>query len=539
MSNEQDKKRLRSYLNSTIRGQNTDAILEALSTGVQHLRENTEAIHDMLYITKAVGRYLDARLSDSNITRPDLVGLSDEVFREIGIEIKNRKQVRDLILNILRIIYGEDYTRATMDASELEPYLLEDGDTLIIQYDDTDPVEIVFSSQDFTNIGNATAQEISDVITKQINNLGANGAAFSNDDGLGNCVRLISEVDGPVSSVKILGGKAQNKLRFPSIRPTSAQITTEWTLEPKDGGVVRATWTGGPNPSIGKVRKGNYVNIYGSAFSPINRGTFTVTAVQGGDLGNAYVEFDNPLGIAEVVLQGDLEGMLFYSIEKTTILSKLTYASMYHTQDNLLEIFMPATTRVIRRDRIGAAHLPDAGVPATEGNEGPYLFDETKPYVIGSEQCLTTSNIDLADSSIIQVDNASDFPDAEGQLIFGFGTEKEEGPIPYIARPSGTSIIIDPSYKFQQTHGVGTDISLVASNLAMEVASDGTDYAVYLTDTVSGRLYAEELIDLVVASGIRVAITILYPNPIGLENWNKDDPEAQEAWKAIWGPDLT
>ena len=37
----------------------------------------------------------------------------------------------------------------------------------------------------------------------------------------------------------------------------------------------------------------DYVNIFGAAFNVENRGTFTVSSVQGGLVGQAYVEFDN------------------------------------------------------------------------------------------------------------------------------------------------------------------------------------------------------------------------------------------------------
>src|SRR6185369_9200976 len=103
----QQKARLRAYLNPSIRGPNTEAVLESLATGAAHLINNVEAVNDQLYIVKAQGRYLDQRMADRDITRPDNVGLSDEVFRDIGIQISNRKQVRDLMMNILRIMYGE------------------------------------------------------------------------------------------------------------------------------------------------------------------------------------------------------------------------------------------------------------------------------------------------------------------------------------------------------------------------------------------------------------------------------------------------
>lgn len=527
------KARLRAYLNPSIQGPNTEAILEALATGAAHMINNIEAVNDQLYIVKAQGRYLDQRMADRDITRPDNVGLSDEVFREIGIEVSNRKQVRDLMMNILRIIYGEEFTRATVDSAGLEPYSLKDGDTLVIEYDDQEPVEVTFKTAQFSSIAAATAQEVADAITKEIRRLGRKGAAIAKDDGIGGYVEIISETDGPASAVRVTGGRAQNELKFSSIRPTSGQALTQWTLSLIAGGSVRATWTGGPDPSIGKVKKGDYVNIFGTAFDANNRGTFTVTKVQGGVVNDAYYEFVNANGVAQTTVQGAIDGMLFFNPVRNTIVSKKNYASLYQTESRLLEIFIPATTKVVRRDRKGAAHLQDSG-PSGEGNEGPYIFDSSKGYLIGGEECNTTEEINANTNMIIHVDNASDLPDTPGGLIFAFGTSTEEGPVPYIARPSSNSLVIDPSYRFENVHPAGTNISLVAQGFAYEPTKDGSDYPFYITDIVSGRIYAEYLLNLVAATGINVAITILYPEDIGLGKWG--DSVNSEKYD-IWGED--
>jgi len=531
---EEQKERLRKYLSPTIRGTNVDKVLESLASGAAHLINNVEAVNNQLYIVTASGRYLDQRMADRNITRPDNVGLSDEIFREIGIEISNRKQVRDLIMNILRIMYGEEFTRATLVSSELETYALEDGDNLLIQYDDSDTIEIIFKTSQFSSIATATAQEVADVITKSIRSLGQTGSAVAKDDGAGNFVQLISETDGPSSSVRVLGGKAQNKLKFPQIRSTTGLATTQWTFTVEAGGLVRATWTGGSDPSIGKVQKNDYVNIFGTSFDTDNRGTFTITKVQGGLVGSAYVEFVNINGVAEVALQGTDEGMLFFNPKKHTIISKNNFAAVYQTEDKLLEIFMPATARVIKRNRQGAAHLHDSG--ASVGDQyGPYIYDPSKPFLIGGEEATTSEVVDADTSRIINVADSSQIPDEAGNLIFGFGTSLEEGPVPYIARPSNNTILIDPSYKFENTHPAGTNISLVAQNYVFDVTKDGSDYPFYITDIVSGRLFAEELVDLVVATGINVVITILYPGDEGLGRWSKPTSEKYQ----VWGGDVS
>ena len=100
----QEYKRLRSYLNPYINGKNTDAVLNALANSDStYLINNIAAVNDQLYIATASGTYLDERLAQYGISRPPNVGLSDEIFSEIGIAIKNRKQVRDLINIAVRL----------------------------------------------------------------------------------------------------------------------------------------------------------------------------------------------------------------------------------------------------------------------------------------------------------------------------------------------------------------------------------------------------------------------------------------------------
>src|SRR5262249_47676313 len=103
------KKLLRKFLNKEIAAPGTDAVLDGLSAPAAHLIKNVEAVHDSLYIVSAEGKYLDQRLADREFIRPGLVGLDDDVFRELGIAVTNRKQVRDLINGILEIIYGIEY----------------------------------------------------------------------------------------------------------------------------------------------------------------------------------------------------------------------------------------------------------------------------------------------------------------------------------------------------------------------------------------------------------------------------------------------
>jgi hypothetical protein len=673
MAREEEYKRLRKLLNPAIHGPNTDAVLWALASGTEKLIDNVEAVHDQIYIATAEGRYLDQRLADANLIRPPTVGLSDDVFRDIGISVLNTKQIRDLILKILGTMFGEDAIRATSISGAYEPYNLDDGDTLIIQYDGADPITITFESSQFANINTATAQEVADAITRSIRKQGKIGSAVVKDDGTNKFVELLSNTPSPSSSIKVLGGKAQNVLLFREARPTSATASTQWTVSAQAGGIIRYTWSGGANPSVGKVRKNDYVNIYGPGFNNANRGTFTVIDVRGGSVNNAYFEIENPNGVSEIAVQGTNNGVLFFNPYRMTILDKTRYAAVYQAEQRLLEILIPATTKVVRRDKAGAAHihgsafittttyndgqnqvtditfpspgaisdgqyfllntpttlyyvyfdttggnLVDPAIPGRTGirinisslttatqvaqevakevsgtihfsaanpstptarianadvgaitphsngnvpgisfsvyqtgvnasvvttsvpnpdeqftdNFGPYLYDPSQPFTISDKGSTLTAQASPTTNKIIQVANANNFPDSQGFIILGYGTSRQEGPIPYLARPSSNSLLLNPSYRIKNTHPVGTDVALVASNGPVIISKTGTDLPFYLTDVVAGRVYAEDLIKMVVATGIRLVITILYPGDEGLSKWGTKDSETP----IIWGP---
>lgn len=531
---EEQYKRLRSYLSPYIKGPNTDAILEALAVGnAAYLINNVRAVNDQLYIATASGRYLDERLADAGIVRPPSVGLSDEVFREIGIEVKNRKQVRDLINNLLNAIFGDEFVRATSPARAFAPYHLQDGDTLIINFDENVTVPVTFRTAMFQNIAAATAQEVADAITKDLRALGYKGTAVAKDDGNGPFVQLISDTVGAASSVTILGGRAQNELLFDAPVSAGGNMSTQWTLSLQPGGVIRYTWTGGANPQLGKLNPGNYVNIYGGGFgSSSNEGSYTITSAVGGPSGTAYFEVVNPLGTPGIIVQGTGDAVRFYNPIRKTLASRLAYAAVYQVDSRMLQIFLPAATKVVRRERVGSAHLHDPSDPVSlePHQEGPYMYDISQPYTVSHIGTTLAQSLDGTMPRVITVADSSLFPDSQGNIILGYGTSKQEGPIPYIARPSGNTLLISPAYTIKNVHASGTDVALVAEKAPANISRDGLDYPFYITDVVSGRIYAQNLINSIAATGINIVFTILYPSDIGLGKWGTIFSENPTIW---------
>ena len=57
---------------------------------------------------------------------------------------------------------------------------------------------------------------------------------------------------------------------------------------------------------------------------------------------------------------------------------------------------------------------------------------------------------------------------------------------------------------------------LVQSKSPVVLPSNGTGYEFFITDVVSGRIYAESLINQVIAAGMTIIFSVLYPDDIGL-----------------------
>lgn len=639
---EQEKKRLRSYLNPYIKGEAVDAVLKSLATASSYLVNSAQAVNNSLYVVTAQGVYLDLKLADYGISRDPVAGIGDEIFRTIGIQVKNRKQVRDLINNILDAVFGDQFVKATSNAQNLEPYALVDGDTLVINFDGANTSTITFSADQFTDIGAATAQEVADAISIGLSVLGLSGSAILNNDGNGNYVQLISSTIGATSSITVLGGRAQNVLLFDSLDTTNGNFSTQWSILSELGGKQRFTWTGtGANPNLDKLKMGDYVNIYGGGFaSSPNQGTFSVLA-----FGEFYFEIYNPQGTTGVVTQGlftpgNIDNVVqFYTPIRETILSKKYYGAVYQTQSNILQIFMPATTQVIQRSRIGAAFfhgvseqpvkqlifplgsdvpssgqaeyflidsfgtpsnryvwlnvsggsnmdpapagftgievtinssdsaatvankaytaivaslplltyevldnvititsvvsstIPDAG-PSTPSTLGSYVFDTQQGFVVGGAATTLTEDVNGESNRVITVASSDGFPNTSGYLVIGYGTELQEGPIPYIAVPSTGSILISPTYFIQNDHPSGSSVFLITQKAPVVLPSDGSYYQPYLTDTANGRVYAQNLINSITAAGVTVIYTILYPNDEGLGKWGTPYSEIS----TIYGP---
>ena len=289
-------KRLRSYANPAIKGPFTTALLAALAAGDSMNEANLLAAKPQMFIATATGTFLDRLFAKIGITRPAGVGIDDTLFRQMGIAITANKLVRNIFLEVLEIFYGVDAVRANVLSGTPEGYVLKDGMTLSMLVDnDTQPLTITFTSQDFTDISDASALEVSNAISNAAFNAGytVTASVFKDNVTNENFIQLLSGTRGPLSSITVVGGSAQNILNFPSRSTAIPEMGTQFTTS-FVGQYVRFTWTAGPSPLLEFVSPGDYVNIYGAQYLSSNQGTFTIQDIQDGPVNSAYFDIINP-----------------------------------------------------------------------------------------------------------------------------------------------------------------------------------------------------------------------------------------------------
>jgi hypothetical protein len=103
-----------------------------------------------------------------------------------------------------------------------------------------------------------------------------------------------------------------------------------------------------------------------------------------------------------------------------------------------------------------------------------------------------------------------------------------------------TTLIMDTAYRFQFDHAIGEDVTLISSTQAYTPALDGSDYSFFVTGTANGRVYAQQIVEAIIAAGVNVEIIILYPDDEGWGNAGDSTlagamPQSDVVY--IYGPD--
>lgn len=168
----------------------------------------------------------------------------------------------------------------------------------------------------------------------------------------------------------------------------------------------------------------------------------------------------------------------------------------------------------------GVIVTPFRALPATT-IPGPYILDpDAGPAITGIASTLSSGLAAGSQYAVLPLaaGTAVNFPDAEGWLALGFGTTASLAPVRYLGRANADALILDFSTVFPVDLPTGTGVTLLAQRGPFNPDNPQDLGLFYITDSSSGRVAASASIDSVVAAGIVVNKTIIYPGDRGLGN---------------------
>lgn len=416
---------LRTFLSAALKGPGWTAMVAAIGSGDQTNWDNAESVFDQLFISSAGGRYLDRKLSDDGIRRPDGMGLGDTLFSQLGISIRNNQLTQSAFLAALEIFYGTDAVRAYVETGTGAPFAIFGGQQLLLLFDGIDAIPITFQNSNFTLVGAATATEVAVAITAGIRSWAqlspstsplpgvvtktSNAFAIPYTDpntGL-STVRIYSGAVGLRSSVAVTGGQTQNALQFQEplnvfTTPSPTPSTLVWDVNTALAGLVPAAPPGvmrlysvvGSPVMLTPVRIGDYVNIFGTNFSAGNRGSFPIVNVvvtydvTGTHLVQ-YLDVQNSSASAQTgVTELTLNDVTFFRPERATIQAASERTVIVaQTSPSACDVIIPATTIEVVRGIDTAAYLHDPtplslnfSVPIARAATGVVTVTTTTPH---------------------------------------------------------------------------------------------------------------------------------------------------------------
>lgn len=366
-TNDTDADVLRKHLNPALVGPGWDAIIAAIATGDKTNRVNAQSAFDQLFTSTASGIYLARHGGDVGLTKPLDIGMSDALYSQFIIKTSTDKVTYQSLLAILEIFYGTGSVRASLTSAAHEPFALQDGDDLTILVDESHSVQTVFTSEDFAIPGSARADEIAAALTRSFELNGTTAYATPLKDPENGLIQLVvySGSTGLGSSLRVTGGKAQNAIVFPDELTLAAQLPT-WT-------VTRIPGTNNfkfesyqldstTDLNLRLLQIGDYVNIFGTEFNPLNRGSFPVNDVfYANDLTGSFIRqsftITNDFGVAEgPIAQVSSSSVVYFRPTRQSIYNLNQSSAILTQSGDGYVVKLPATSSAVSRTEFTAAY---------------------------------------------------------------------------------------------------------------------------------------------------------------------------------------
>jgi len=328
---------------------NWKAVVEAIGAEDQFVADLVETVRKQFFVKAASRPYLDKLGANVRVDRPRFIGMDDPTFRNyIPVLAYRPKQVKLIIDSLLDIFFFKESTTAFIETTATEPFYLENGWELEYSIDAYKGARIQFSSSDFVDIANATADEVVAAINRQTKDSFA--IVFNNSVTKQKSIRLFTKTIGSKGSLRITGGRANIGLRFNGfVSDAGNGVNTEWTVT-KVGDLVTFEHTAGNAPGIEFLKTGD---IFISDIAS-NIGSFVIEEII---VSSNKFTFRNLFGTPGVYTQTSDTNTKFIRPYKAVVYTNPRRAVSWETKPGQVIIEMPTSPPVVRRSLAGSAHI--------------------------------------------------------------------------------------------------------------------------------------------------------------------------------------
>jgi hypothetical protein len=143
------------------------ALLKAWASSDDDIVANLNATKAQLFVKTAEGQFLDRLGSGLGVSRPASLGMLDSDFQKLipNLSLKP-KQIRKAFYDTMDVFWGPLFSRANIYTSNFAPYNVSPGDTIAISIDGNAQQMVKALSGDISSPGAATAEEISNILSR-------------------------------------------------------------------------------------------------------------------------------------------------------------------------------------------------------------------------------------------------------------------------------------------------------------------------------------------------------------------------------------
>jgi len=334
---------------------NWRALVDTIGESDDRVAELIREVRKQFFMNSADRPYIDRLASNLNVSRPKVVGMDDPTFRKyVPVVAYQPKQVKLVLDQLMDIFFFQEATTSFVESLTEGPYFFKDGWELSYVVDNLNDELIKFTTNDFSDINNATTEEIAAAINRQAQHSFA--ISFDNRILRKKYVRIFTKTVGAKGSIKVVGGRANVALQFlGTILNSGSDSSTVWNIS-KIGDTMEFTQIGGSDVGLGNVQIGDRVILDIEMSGGDNKGTFDVLEI---DLVNKSFKCNNIFGTAGTFDHNAVPNMFvrFLRPQQAVVWQQKNRALVWETRPGEIIIEMPATPPVVRRELKGSAHL--------------------------------------------------------------------------------------------------------------------------------------------------------------------------------------